>query len=173
MRSVARHSRPPLSAGALSTSLHPTRRKGECPGQPVFERRGCRVPPHHVDRGRQCRRRTRLCICERIGAQPLQPHGAPALSPSVAPSPRRRTTCRRTGGRSRQPGLVASTEVRQDGLSAAARRYLWVAGRPTADVSQMLDASGGRSVGGCGDPPSPAAFGQERPSVYDVIDSEP
>ena len=37
---------------------------------------------------------------------------------------------------------------------------------------QMLDSSAGNSGGG-GDPPSPAAWGQVRPSVYAVIDSDP
>ncbi len=38
---------------------------------------------------------------------------------------------------------------------------------------QILDPSGGRPAGGCEDPPCPAASGQERPSVYAVMDNEP
>ena len=37
----------------------------------------------------------------------------------------------------------------------------------------MFDPSGGRPAGGCDDPPTPAASGQDKPSVYAVIDSEP
>lgn len=42
-----------------------------------------------------------------------------------------------------------------------------------ADRPQMLEPSGGRPAGGCGEPPRPAASGQDSPKVYAVIDNEP